>query len=308
MDTRRYLAKPGKRFRLKDHDPADTGQFRDRSEADGLLGQGVEKLASLQDKLYAQDRWGMLLIFQAMDAAGKDSVIKHVLSGVNPQGCDVTAFKAPSAEELDHDFLWRTNRRLPERGRIGVFNRSYYEEVLVVRIHPTILGAQKLPPELISKKIWGERYTDINAMERYLSRNGLVIRKFFLNVSKKEQARRFLARLESPAKNWKFSLADLKERELWDEYMRAYEEMIDATSTEWAPWYVIPADNKWYTHLAVADVINDALEGLHLAYPEISGEQQKEIEMVKRKMRASGIDGVVAAPRKAPDKKKGRRG
>lgn len=308
MDTKRYLAKPGKRFRLKDHDPGDTGQFKDSSEVDGLLEKGVARLARLQDKLYAQDRWGVLLIFQAMDAAGKDSTIKHVLSGLNPQGCDVVAFKAPSPEELDHDYLWRTNRRLPERGRIGVFNRSYYEEVLVVRIHPAILSAQKLPQGLISKKIWRERFEDINAMERYQSRNGLVIRKFFLNVSKEEQARRFMARLESPAKNWKFALGDLKERELWGDYMRAYEEMIDATSTEWAPWYVIPADHKWYMHLAVADVVSDALEELQLAYPELSGEQKKEIEMVKRKMRASGIDGVVAAPGKAPDKKKGRRG
>lgn len=290
-----YRIRPGKQFRLKDHDPADCGPYRDSAEVEGLLGQGIRKLASLQEKLYAQDRWGLLLIFQAMDAAGKDSTIKHVMSGLNPQGCHVVSFKTPSAEELDHDYLWRSNRALPERGRIGVFNRSYYEEVLVVRVHPEYLEGQKLPPELVTKKIWSERYEDINAMERYLGRNGYVIRKFFLNVSKEEQARRFLERLDEPAKNWKFSAADLEERQHWGEYQAAYEEMIAATSTASAPWYVVPADRKWFTRLVVADAIIEALEDLDLKFPELTGARRRELDELRAQIRKNGIDGARSA-------------
>lgn len=295
MKSGAYRIRPGKRFRLKDHDPRDSGPYRESAEVEGLLSQGIQKLAALQEKLYAQDRWGLLLIFQAMDAAGKDSTIKHVMSGLNPQGCHVTSFKSPSAEELDHDYLWRTNRSLPERGRIGVFNRSYYEEVLVVRVHPEYLAGQKLPPSLVTKKIWTERYEDINAMERYLGRNGYVIRKFFLHVSKEEQARRFLERLDEPAKNWKFSAADLAERRRWNDYMEAYEEMIGATSTAAAPWYVVPADRKWFTRLVVADAIIEALEDLDLEFPELTGARRRELEDLKARIRKNGIDGVHGA-------------
>ncbi len=276
--ARYRVDKPGK-FRLKDCDADDTmGLGKEaKGRAAELLQAGVDHLAELQEKLYAQDRWGVLLVFQAMDAAGKDGTIKHVMSGINPQGCQVHSFKSPSAEELDHDFLWRTNCRLPERGRIGIFNRSYYEEVLVVRVHPEFLERQKLPPKLVTKKIWDERYEDINAYERYLARNGFVIRKFFLNVSREEQKKRFLERLENPAKNWKFSLADAQERGFWNDYMDAYQAMIRATSQPHAPWYVVPADNKWFARLVVAAAVIDALEGLGLAFPKVDEAKRKEL-------------------------------
>jgi len=272
----------GKQFRLKDWDPDDTRGLKSREKAQEALTQGIARLSEDQDKLYAQDRWALLLIFQAMDAAGKDSTIKHVMSGVNPQGCHVSSFKAPSAEELDHDFMWRTTRRLPERGQIGIFNRSYYEEVLVVRVHPEILAKQRLPEKLVTKDIWKERYEGINAFERYLTCNGTVIRKFFLHVSKEEQKQRFLERLAEPEKNWKFSLQDVIEREHWDAYMRAYEDMIRSTSTEAAPWYVVPADHKWFTRVVVAEVIADTLESLNLTYPKLDAEKKKELEAARR--------------------------
>ncbi len=280
---RRFRVDPGKKFRLKHCDPSDTaGLSLEGREAKQMLSRGVEMLADLQGKLYAQDRWGILLVFQAMDAAGKDGTIKHVMSGINPQGVQVSSFKSPSAEELDHDFLWRSMKCLPERGRIGIFNRSYYEEVLVVRVHPEFLESQKLPPRLVTKKIFEERYEDINAFERYLSRNGIVVLKFFLNVSKKEQKRRFLERLDLPDKNWKFSINDAKEREYWDDYMTAYEDMIGATSTEWAPWHVVPADNKWFTRIVVAATVIRALEKLDLHYPKVDEAKRKELEKVRK--------------------------
>jgi PPK2 family polyphosphate:nucleotide phosphotransferase len=287
MSWAKKLSKPyqiehGKKFRLKDHDPADTGKVRSQEEAGELLTKGVARMAELQDKLYAQNCWGLLLIFQAMDAAGKDGAIKHVMSGVNPQGCQVYSFKTPSAEELDHDYLWRNMKCMPERGRIGIFNRSYYEEVLVVRVHPEILANEKIPAPLVTKKIWDERFEDIVSFERYFSRNGFVIRKFFLNLSKKEQKKRFLDRLEQPGKNWKFSAADLKERGRWDDYMDAYEEMIAHTSTPEAPWYVIPADNKWFTRLAVAAAIVETLDGLNLCYPKVDAQKRKELEAARK--------------------------
>ena len=277
MAEDRFRVRPDKKFRLEDHDPGDTGTFESKEDGRKQLEKGLERLCDLQEKLYAQDQWALLLIFQAMDAAGKDSVIEHVMSGVNPQGCQVYSFKAPSSEELDHDFLWRTTRCLPERGRIGVFNRSYYEEVLVVRVHPEVLSRQKLPPTLVTDRIWKERYQDINAFEKYLARNGTAICKFFLNVSKQEQRERFLARLDQPEKNWKFAAADVEERRHWDEYMKAYEKMIEATSTAHAPWHVIPADHKWFTRLAVADVIVETLAGLELHFPEVSEAQRQEL-------------------------------
>jgi PPK2 family polyphosphate:nucleotide phosphotransferase len=239
-------------------------------------------MAELQDKLFAQDRWGLLLIFQGMDAAGKDGIIKHVMSGVNPEGCQVYSFKGPSVEDLDHDYLWRTMKCLPERGRIGIFNRSYYEEVLIVRVHPEILANERIPAPLVTKNIWQERYQDIRCFERYLSRNGLVIRKFFLNVSKKEQRKRFLDRLQQADKNWKFSVADLHERERWDDYMSAYGEMIANTCTPQAPWFVIPADNKWFTRLAVAAAIVDTLDSLNLAYPKVDTKLRKELQGARK--------------------------
>ncbi len=282
----RCRVEPGKKFRLKHCDPADTaGLSLEGREAKELLARGVDMLADLQGKLYAQDRWGVLLVFQAMDAAGKDGTIKHVMSGVNPQGVQVYSFKSPSSEELDHDFLWRTMKCVPERGRIGIFNRSYYEEVLVVRVHPEFLGAQKLPPELVTKKIFKERFEDINGFERYLSRNGYLILKFFLNVSKKEQKKRFLERLELPDKNWKFSINDAKEREFWDDYMTAYEDMIEATSTDWAPWHVVPADNKWFTRIAVAATVIRALEKLNLAYPKVDEAKRRELAQVRKALK-----------------------
>ncbi len=279
-----YRITNGKKFRLKDFDPADTGDLKseDKPRTAAALKEGVEALAELQDVLYAQDRWSVLLIFQAMDAAGKDGVIKHVMSGVNPQGCQVSAFKAPSAEELDHDYLWRCVRHLPERGRIGIFNRSYYEETLVVRVRPEILASQKLPPECVTKHIWRERFQDIRSFERHLTRNGTLIRKFFLHVSPEEQKKRFLERIDNPEKNWKFSLQDAKERQHWDAYMKAYEEAIRETATPDSPWYIVPADNKWYTRAVVAGAVVDALASLNLQYPVVNAAQRKALEEARR--------------------------
>jgi PPK2 family polyphosphate:nucleotide phosphotransferase len=277
-----YRVEHGKKFRLKDYDPGDTAKLESEERAKELLAKGITRMVELQDKLYAQQRWGLLLIFQAMDAAGKDGVIKRVMSGINPQGCQVYSFKAPSTEELNHDYMWRNMRCLPERGRIGIFNRSHYEEVLVVRVHPELLANERIPPSLVNKNIWEERFQDIRAWERYLSRNGFVIRKFFLNLSKKEQKKRFLSRLDEPDKNWKFSTGDLHEREHWDEYMKAYEEMIANTSTPEAPWYVIPADHKWFTHLAVSAAIVETLDDLNLSYPKVDAQKQKELEAAKK--------------------------
>jgi len=279
-----YRVEDGKRFRLKDHDPGNTGGVKSKDRAKELLAHGIEQLAEVQDKLYAQDSRALLLVFQAMDAAGKDGTIKHVMSGINPQGCQVYSFKAPSAEELDHDYLWRTSKCLPELGRIGIFNRSYYEEVLVVRVHPELLAMQHLPPSLVTKRIWEERFEDIVSFERYLHRNGITVRKFFLNVSRAEQKKRFLARLDDPDKNWKFSLADAQERKRWDAYMSAYEEMIRATATPHAPWYVVPADNKWFTRLVVAAATVDALERMNLAYPAVGPEKRKELEAARKEL------------------------
>ena len=277
-----YRVAKGGKFRLKDVDPGDTGKLKSDEHAKELLVEGVKLVSNLQEKLYAQDRWSLLLIFQAMDAAGKDGTIKHVMSGINPQGCRVTSFKAPSSRELNHDFLWRANIALPERGQIGIFNRSYYEEVLVVRVHRELLKAERIPASLVTKPIWEERFEDINAHERYLTRNGVVIRKFFLHVSKAEQKRRFLSRLDEPAKNWKFSAADLKERAYWDDYQDAYEEMIRETATHDAPWYVVPADNKWFTHLVVAGAIVETLDSLGLAFPEVTAAQRKALEEARK--------------------------
>ncbi len=280
--SKNYRIDHGKHFRLEDFDPADTGAWKSEDDAKDKLQKDVNSMADLQSKLYAQDQWSVLLIFQAMDAAGKDGTIKHVMSGVNPEGCQVYSFKAPSQTELHHDFLWRTTRDLPERGHIGIFNRSYYEEVLVVRVHPEALAGQKLPPSLVSKNIWSERFEDINCFERHMARNGTVIRKFFLHLSKKEQKRRFLARLDEPEKHWKFSQADIHEREYWDDYQNAYEEMIRHTSTRHAPWYVVPADNKWFTHLVVAAAIVEALEELDLCYPKVDQAKLKEIRAARK--------------------------
>jgi PPK2 family polyphosphate:nucleotide phosphotransferase len=276
-----YRITKGEKFRLKDFKPADTGKFKSKVHAQELLVQGTEVLSHLQEKLYAQNSWALHVILQAMDAAGKDSVIKHVMSGVNPQGCDVHAFKSPSTEELNHDFLWRTQKCIPERGKIGIFNRSYYEEVLVVRVHPTLLRAERLPDGLITKHVWDQRYEDINAFEEYLTRNGVVIRKFFLHVSKQEQKKRFLERLEDPKKNWKFSMADVTERGFWKDYQEAYDEMIRNTATKHAPWFVVPADNKWFTRLIVASAIIQALDELHLSFPEVDKAKKKELETVR---------------------------
>jgi len=283
------LAKPyriddGAKFRLKDFDPADTGDFRSNEHAQELLDKGIDEMRALQDKLYAQDRWAILVVLQAMDAAGKDGLIKHVMSGVNPEGCQVYSFKQPSSEDLNHDFLWRAAKVLPERGHIGMFNRSYYEEVLVVRVHPNILKNERLPETLLSKNLWSQRFEDMQSFEKYLSHNGIVVRKFFLNLSKKEQKRRFLERLENPEKNWKFSAADLRERECWDDYMTAYEETIAATSSKHAPWYAVPADNKWYTRLVVAAAIVDTLKELKLAYPEVGAEERKQLLVAKKEL------------------------
>jgi PPK2 family polyphosphate:nucleotide phosphotransferase len=279
-----YCVTDGRRFRLKHVDPRDTGGLKaeDKPQAAEALQLGIEAMAELQDMLYAQDRWAVLLIIQAMDAAGKDGLIKHVMSGLNPQGCQVASFKVPSAEELDHDYLWRCQKHLPERGRIGIFNRSYYEEVLVVRVHPEVLAREKLPPSLVDKKIWKHRYEDIEAFERYVGRNGTIVRKFYLHVSRREQKRRFLERLDMPSKNWKFSAGDVKERAFWKDYQAAYEEMIRRTSTKDAPWYVVPADNKWFTRIVVAAAIVDTLASLNLRYPEIGPIHRKELAAARR--------------------------
>jgi PPK2 family polyphosphate:nucleotide phosphotransferase len=280
--TQPFRITNGKRFQLKDFDPRDTrGLKMDKSDAAQLLQRGTEWLADEQDRLYAQDRWSLLLIFQAMDAAGKDSTIKHVMSGVNPQGCQVFSFKQPSQEDLDHDFLWRYVKRLPERGRIGIFNRSYYEEVLIVRVHEDILNRQKLPGQFIGKRIWDERLTDIAHFENYLTRQGVVILKFFLHLSREEQKRRFLKRLDNPEKNWKFSPADVRERKFWPNYMRSFEEVIRATASDQAPWYVVPADNRWFTRLVVAAAIVETVEALDLEYPKVSAEQKKELAVLR---------------------------
>jgi PPK2 family polyphosphate:nucleotide phosphotransferase len=284
----RFRVVDGERFRLRDVDPRDTLGFtgEDKPRAKKALANGVAALAELQDKLYAQDKWAVLLIFQAMDAAGKDGAIKHVMSGVNPQGCQVHSFKAPSTEELDHDYLWRCMKVLPNRGEIGIFNRSYYEEVLVVRVHPEYLAGQKLPRQVVTKKIWKERYEDIRNFERYLTRNGLVICKFFLHVSPKEQKNRFLERLENPEKNWKFSPADAKERAFWNQYMDAYEDMIRNTATEYAPWYVVPADNKWFTRVVVAAAVVETLASLGPDYPKVDQARLKEFAAAKKALTA----------------------
>ena len=281
-----YVIENGDKFRIKDVNPADTHQLKseDRPEAKKRLEEGVALLSEMQDMLYAQSKWGLLLIFQAMDAAGKDGTIKHVMSGVNPQGVDVFSFKAPTPEEIAHDFLWRTNRCLPARGKIGIFNRSYYEEVLVVKVHPELLERQRIPKELREKHFWRNRYEDINAFEKYLARNGIAILKFFLNVSRKEQKRRFLARLEDSEKNWKFSAADVRERKYWDDYQAAYEKMIRSTASQHAPWVVVPADNKWFTRLVISTVIVDTLESLNLCYPKVDDAKRKELAEAKKKL------------------------
>jgi PPK2 family polyphosphate:nucleotide phosphotransferase len=278
----RFKVTKGKNFRLKDWDSSDTLNFDDKEQAEKILAEGVEKLAKLQDKLYADDRWSLLLIFQAMDAAGKDGTIKHVMSGINPQGCQVYSFKSPSAEEFDHDFLWRTTKCLPERGRIGIFNRSYYEEVLVVKVHPEFLEKQRMPRKLVTKDVWNERYESINDFEKHLSRNGTIVRKFFLNVGKDEQKERFLKRLDDPDRNWKFSSSDAKERGHWDEYQDAYQDLIRATATKHAPWYVVPADHKWFSRVVVAAAIIDALESLDLDYPTVDAAKKAELAEARK--------------------------
>ena len=282
-----FRVSKGKDFRLKNVDPGDTLEFTkeaDKSRSKEALKMGLSALTELQDKLYAQDKWAVLLMFQAMDAAGKDGAIKHVMSGVNPQGCEVYSFKSPSSEDLDHDYLWRCMKCLPNRGHIGIFNRSYYEEVLVVRVHPEFLAKQKLPPRLVDKKIWQQRFEDIRNFEQYLARNGVVVRKFFLHVSRKEQKRRFLDRIDDPLKNWKFSSNDAAERDYWDDYMEAYEKMVQETATTGAPWYVVPADNKWFTRVVVAGAVIETLASLDLAYPKVDQGKLKELAAAKKKL------------------------
>ena len=279
-----FCVTKGQKFRLKDWDPADTTGVKSKQHAQNILDAREGVLNHLQEKLYAQDRWALLVVLQGLDAAGKDGVIKHVMSGVNPQGCSVFSFKSPSTEELDHDYLWRAHKCVPERGKIGIFNRSYYEEVLIVRVHPALLRAEKLPDEMITKHIWDQRYEDINAFEQYLTRNGVVIRKFFLHISKEEQKRRFLERLEDPKKNWKFSMADVNERGFWKDYQEAYEEMIQNTAMKHAPWFVVPADNKWFTRLIVASAIIQALDELQLSFPDVDKAKKKELEAVRRSL------------------------
>lgn len=276
-----YRVEHGKKFRLKDFDPADTGDLNFKDDAQEQLAKGIASMDELQDKLYAQDQWGVLVIFQGMDAAGKDGVIKHVMSGLNPQGVQVYSFKTPSTEELNHDYMWRTMQRIPERGRIGIFNRSYYEEVLVVRVHKEALANERIPPSLITKDLWEQRFEDMNSFERYLDRNGIVVRKFFLNLSKKEQKRRLLDRLDQPDKNWKLSASDAHEREFWDDYMKAYEDMVVNTATKRAPWYVVPADNKWFTRVVVAAAIVETLDDLDLAYPKVDAAKRKELQAAR---------------------------
>ena len=276
----KMLVPPNKKVKLKNYDTTYTGKLK-KGKAQELLAYGIEELAKYQDILYAQNIYAFLIVFQAMDAAGKDSTIKHVMSGVNPQGCQVFSFKQPSAEELDHDYLWRSFKSLPERGRIGIFNRSYYEEVLVVRVHPDFLEKQQLPPAAIGKNIWKRRFEDINNFEKYLTNNGIIVLKFFLNVSKEEQKQRFLERIDRPEKNWKFSVSDARERGYWDDYMKAYEEMFSHTSTEWAPWHIIPADKKWFTRLAVAYFIHEKMKSLNLAYPEVEADHLARLQEAK---------------------------
>lgn len=287
--SRPYCIGSGAKFRLRDHDPGDTGSFteEDRPRAVEALQAGVQLLAEMQDRLYAQNRYAVLIVIQAMDAAGKDSVIKHVMSGVNPQSCEVSSFKEPSLEELDHDFLWRCVKRLPERGRIGIFNRSYYEEVLVVRVHPEYLANQRLSVEP-GKKLWAQRYKEIRQFEHHLANNGTVVRKIFLNVSRDEQKKRFLERLNNPEKNWKFSAADVAERRSWKQYMEAYEDAIRETATPYAPWYVVPADNKWFTRIVVASAIVDALASLDIEYPKVTGDKLKDFAAAKKALLAEG--------------------
>jgi PPK2 family polyphosphate:nucleotide phosphotransferase len=277
--ARKYRIDNPEKFRLSDIDPGDTaGLTIDKDEAKQMLGDSIESLSKLQEMLYAQDRWAVLAMFQAMDAAGKDGVIKHVMSGINPQGCQIYSFKAPTSHELDHDFMWRTTIATPERGRIGIFNRSYYEEVLVVRAHPEILAKQKIPPQLVTKDIWKQRYEDIRNFEKFQARNGTLILKFFLHVSKDEQAERFLERIDDPAKNWKFNLGDVAERKLWDDYMRYYEETIRETSRPHAPWFVVPADKKWFTRLVVASALVEGLESLNLHFPRVDDATRDELK------------------------------
>jgi PPK2 family polyphosphate:nucleotide phosphotransferase len=282
-----YRIVDGAKFRLKDFDPGDTDGVKSKEHAQVMLEESTRKLCDMQEKLYAQNQWALLVIFQAMDAAGKDGAIKHVMSGVNPQGCEVYAFKAPGPEELSHEYLWRAHKQVPARGKIGIFNRSYYEEALVVRVHEDILKNQRIPQPLISKSIWEQRYKDMNAFEKYLTRNGIVVIKFFLHLSKQEQKRRFLERLEDSTKNWKFSMADVKERGYWKDYMAAYEEMIQNTATENAPWYVVPADNKWYTRLVVACALIETLKKLDLQFPDVDDEKKKELRKVKESLLGS---------------------
>jgi PPK2 family polyphosphate:nucleotide phosphotransferase len=281
-----YVIRDGHKFRLQDHDPADTHHLNseDKPEAKKILVQGVQVLSEMQDTLYAQGEWGLLLIFQAMDAAGKDGTIKHVMSGVNPQGVDVFSFKAPSTDDLAHDYMWRSLRCVPSRGKIGIFNRSYYEEVLVVRVHPELLDKQRIPDQFRQDHFWRNRYEDINGFERYLTRNGIAVRKFFLNVSRKEQKKRFMERLDNPDKNWKFSTSDVKERKCWDDYQDAYEKMIRSTATEHAPWIVVPADNKWFSRLLVVASIADALHDMHLKYPVVTEEKLSELKEARRQL------------------------
>jgi PPK2 family polyphosphate:nucleotide phosphotransferase len=284
----RFRVRPGTRVKMSNFDPADSSPYRDRAEAEGQLEQELSRIAELQDRLYAEDRWALLLIFQAMDGAGKDSVIKHVLRGLNPHGTHAVAFKAPSSNELDHDYMWRCTKEVPQRGRIGIFNRSYYEEVLVVRVEPGILVSEHLPAPLLTKRIWQDRYEDINATERYLTRNGVAIRKFHLNVSKDEQKKRFLERIDDPSKNWKFSIEDIKKRQQWNDYRKAYEQMISATSTDYAPWYVVPADRKWFTRLTIARIVRETLEQLNPQFPVISKEQKAQLTEAKRLLEQEG--------------------
>jgi PPK2 family polyphosphate:nucleotide phosphotransferase len=281
MQHEDFIVPPDTKIRLKDYDPGYTGEFKHKEETSEKLRKDIKRLAQYQDMLYAQNTYALLAVLQAMDAAGKDSTIQHVMSGVNPQGTQIYSFKAPSAEELDHDFLWRSMKALPERGRIGIFNRSYYEEVLIVRVHPEILRLQQLPPETQGESLWQHRFDEINAFENYLVRNGIIVLKFFLNVSKDEQKRRFLARINTPKKNWKFSLADVTERAYWDDYMNAFEDAFNHTSTKWAPWYIIPADNKWFTRVVIADVIIEKLKSLKLTYPVVDEEHRQNLLRAK---------------------------
>ena len=279
-----YCITDGEKFRLNDYDPTDTNGVKSKRHAQAILDRRVGLLSDMQEKLYAQDRWALLVVLQGLDAAGKDGVIKHVMSGVNPQGCSVSAFKAPSDEDLNHDYLWRSHKSVPERGKIGIFNRSYYEEVLIVRVHADLLKTQKLPARMVTKHIWDERYEDLNAYERYLTRNAVVVRKFFLHLSKEEQKKRLLERLDDPKKSWKFSMADVQERGFWKNYQEAYEEMIRRTATKHSPWYVVPADNKWFTRLVVASVIIEALDALDLAFPIVDKAKRRELKTVRKSL------------------------